>query len=32
VFSPTFDQFLRNKLTPEEAAQKMQDEGTKLLT
>jgi multiple sugar transport system substrate-binding protein len=32
VFTPNFDQFLNNKLTAEQAAQKMQDAGTKLLT
>jgi len=32
VFTPNFDQFLNNKLTAEEAAQKMQDAATKLLT
>jgi hypothetical protein len=32
VFTPNFDQFLNNRLTAEQAAQKMQDAGTKLLT
>ena len=32
VFGPNFDQLLNNKLTPEAAAQKMQDAATKLLT
>ncbi len=32
VFGPNFEQLLANKLTPEQAAQKMQDAATKLLT
>ena len=31
VFGPNFDQLFRNKLTPTEAAQKMQDGASKLL-
>jgi ABC-type glycerol-3-phosphate transport system substrate-binding protein len=32
VFGPNFDQLFNNKLTPADAAQKMQDGATKLLT
>ena len=32
VFGPNFDQLFHNKLTPQDAAQKMQDAATKLLT